>query len=79
MSCDCDAVAHLRFCHLGQFFVEPSYPQFHSKCGISKGLIKGEAQQISDGHGAEGRTMPTPHTLHYFTTSNQHVTHDDKP
>jgi hypothetical protein len=23
--CDCEAIAHLRFCHLGQFFMEPSY------------------------------------------------------
>jgi hypothetical protein len=22
--CDCEAIAYLRFCHLGQFFVEPS-------------------------------------------------------
>jgi hypothetical protein len=22
--CDCEAVAHVRFCHLGQFFMEPS-------------------------------------------------------
>jgi hypothetical protein len=22
--CDCEAVAHIRFCHLGQFFMEPS-------------------------------------------------------
>jgi hypothetical protein len=22
--CDCEAIAHLRFCHLGQFFMEPS-------------------------------------------------------
>jgi hypothetical protein len=21
---DCEAIAHLRFCHLGQFFMEPS-------------------------------------------------------
>jgi hypothetical protein len=22
--CDCEAIAYLRFCHLGQFFMEPS-------------------------------------------------------
>jgi hypothetical protein len=22
--CDCEAIANLRFCHLGQFFMEPS-------------------------------------------------------
>jgi hypothetical protein len=22
--CDCEAIAHLRFCHLGKFFMEPS-------------------------------------------------------
>jgi hypothetical protein len=22
--CDCEALAHIRFCHLGQFFVEPN-------------------------------------------------------
>jgi hypothetical protein len=44
--CNCEAIAHLRFHHLGQFFMEPSdyYDAFHSKCRINKGLIKGEAQ-----------------------------------
>jgi hypothetical protein len=45
--CDCEAIAYLRFCHLGQFFMEPSdfydapifkSPTFHSECRINKGL-----------------------------------------
>jgi hypothetical protein len=47
-------VSHL---HLTSLFIT-----FHSKCGIDIGLIKGEAQQISDGHGAEGVMRPTPLT-----------------
>jgi hypothetical protein len=35
-------------------------------CEINKGIITGEAQQISDGRGVEGRTRPTPLTLHYI-------------
>jgi hypothetical protein len=47
--CDCEAVAHVRFRHLGQFFMEPSdyygslhkqSPTLHSRCGINTGLIK---------------------------------------
>jgi hypothetical protein len=41
--CDCEAIANLKFRHLGQFFMEPSdyYDlTFHSKCRINKGLIK---------------------------------------
>jgi hypothetical protein len=46
--CDCEAIANLRFRHLGQFFMEPTdyydapinSPTFHSKCRINKGLIK---------------------------------------
>jgi hypothetical protein len=44
--CDCEAVAHVRFCHLGQFFMEPSdyydapiYKVLHFIRGM--GLIKG--------------------------------------
>jgi hypothetical protein len=36
-------------------------PIVHSKSGINKGLIKGEAQNISDGHGARAGLWPTPH------------------
>jgi hypothetical protein len=48
--CDCEAIAYLRFRHLGQYFLEPSdyydapINTFHPKCRINKGLIKGEAQ-----------------------------------
>jgi hypothetical protein len=47
--CDCEAIAYLRFHHLGQFFMEQSdyydtphkqSPTFHSKCRINKGLIR---------------------------------------
>jgi hypothetical protein len=47
--CDCEAIANLRFRHLGQFVMEPSNyydapinksPTFLSKCRINKGLIK---------------------------------------
>jgi hypothetical protein len=45
--CDCEAIAYLKFCHLGQVIMEPSdyydapwSPTFHSKCRINKGLIK---------------------------------------
>jgi hypothetical protein len=47
--CDCEAIAYLRFCHLGQFFMEPrdyiwrphkQSPTVYSKCRINKGLIK---------------------------------------
>jgi hypothetical protein len=44
--CDCEAVAHIRFRHLGQFFMEPSdyydapiYKVLHFIRGV--GLIKG--------------------------------------
>jgi hypothetical protein len=46
--CDCEAVAYTGFCHLGQYFMEPSdyydapidkSPTFHSKCEINQGLI----------------------------------------
>jgi hypothetical protein len=52
--CDCEAIAYLRFRHLGQFFMEPCYyydcPTFHSKGRIDKGLNrKGEAQYIIEG------------------------------
>jgi hypothetical protein len=33
---------------------------FHSKCGIDEGLIKGEAQQTSDGRGAGTGWGPPP-------------------
>jgi hypothetical protein len=33
--CDCEAIAYLRFCHLGQFFLEPS--EFYD-APIIKGL-----------------------------------------
>jgi hypothetical protein len=47
ISCDCEAIAYLRFRHLGHFFMEPSEyydaprnksPTFHSECRINKGL-----------------------------------------
>jgi hypothetical protein len=45
--CDCEAIAYLRFHHLGQFFMEPSDyydpppPQINKVCFIrSVGLIK---------------------------------------
>jgi hypothetical protein len=37
--CDCEAIAYLKFRHLGQFSMEPS-PTFYSKFRINKGLIK---------------------------------------
>jgi hypothetical protein len=44
--CDCEAVAHARFCHLGHVFIEPSdyydapiYKVLHFIRGV--GLIKG--------------------------------------
>jgi hypothetical protein len=46
--CDCEAIAYLRFHHLGQFFMEPSdyydipiikvLRTFDSECKINKGL-----------------------------------------
>jgi hypothetical protein len=50
--CDCEAISHLRFRHLGQFFMEPNdyYDVPLNKvlhfirCRFNKGLIKGEAQ-----------------------------------
>jgi hypothetical protein len=51
--CDCEAIAYLRFCHLGQFCMEPSdyyeapinkVLHFFSNCRINEGVIKGEAQ-----------------------------------
>jgi hypothetical protein len=53
ISCDCEAVANLRFRHLGQFFMDPSdyygspinkVLHIHSKCRINKGQTIGEAQ-----------------------------------
>jgi hypothetical protein len=45
--CDCEAIADLRFRHLGQIYVElsdyydaPISLAFHSKCMINKGLIR---------------------------------------
>jgi hypothetical protein len=51
--CDCEAVAHIRFRHLGQFFTEPSdyydapidkVLHFIRGVGLIKGQLKGEAQ-----------------------------------
>jgi hypothetical protein len=47
--CNCEAVAHVRFRHLGQFFLGTKWllwrrhiqsPTLHSRCWINKGLIK---------------------------------------
>jgi hypothetical protein len=44
--CDCEAIAYARFCHLGQFFMEPS-DYYDAPIGKvlhfirSEGLIKG--------------------------------------
>jgi hypothetical protein len=43
-------------------YMRPKFTWFHSKCGINKWLIKGEAQQFSYGCLAEGQTRPTPLT-----------------
>jgi hypothetical protein len=51
--CDCEAIANLRFHHLGQFFMEPSdyydtpinrVLHFIRSVGLIKGKLKGEAQ-----------------------------------
>jgi hypothetical protein len=51
--CDCEAVAHVTFCHLGQFFMEPSdyhdtpiynVLHFFRGVGLIMGKLKGEAQ-----------------------------------
>jgi hypothetical protein len=51
--CDCEAVAHVRFRHLGQFSMEPSdyydapvckVLHFIRGVGLIKGSLKGEAQ-----------------------------------
>jgi hypothetical protein len=51
--CDCEAIANLRFRHLGQFFMEPSdyydalinrVLHFIRSVGLIKGSLKGEAQ-----------------------------------
>jgi hypothetical protein len=48
--CDCEAIVHLRFRHLGQFFIEQGDyydapqkqgPVVHPKCTTDKGLIQG--------------------------------------
>jgi hypothetical protein len=53
ISCDCEAIAYLRFRHLGQFFMEPSdyydaiinkVLHFIRSVGLIKGYSKGEAQ-----------------------------------
>jgi hypothetical protein len=49
--CDCEAIAHLRFRQLGQFFTESSdyhkqSSTFHSKCGIGRELIKKRGSTI---------------------------------
>jgi hypothetical protein len=74
--CDCEAKTYLRFRHLGQSFLEPSYyydapintsSTFNSKCRINKSLIKGEAQYIINGRGARAGLWPTPHSsIHSF-------------
>jgi hypothetical protein len=54
--CDCEAIAYLRFRHLGQFFMEPSdyydapintSPTFLSRCRINEVLIKKGKHKIS--------------------------------
>jgi hypothetical protein len=51
--CECEAVAHIRFRHLGQFFMEPSdyydapidkVLHFIRGVGLIRGYSKGEAQ-----------------------------------
>jgi hypothetical protein len=59
IQCDCEAVIHIRFRHLGQFFFEPSD---YYDAPIDKVLhfirgvgLKGEAQLIFKGRGARAR------------------------
>jgi hypothetical protein len=51
--CDCEAIAYLRFRHLGQYFLEQSdyydapinkVLHFIQSVGLIKGSLKGEAQ-----------------------------------
>jgi hypothetical protein len=69
--CDCEAIAHIRFRHLGQFFMEPSdyydapinkVLHFIRGVGLIK-INKGEAQQIIKG--SRARTgMVHPLSIH---------------
>jgi hypothetical protein len=75
---DCEAVAYLRFRHLGQFFMEPSdyydapiYKVLHFNRGVGliKGQLKGEAQQIIEGRGARAGFYGPP-LIHTYKLCN---------
>jgi hypothetical protein len=78
--CDCDAIAYLRFCHLDQFFMEPSdcYDTpinnvLHSIRGV--GLIK-----IIEGRGARAGSHAPPPPTHTHTHACMHThTHIPSP
>jgi hypothetical protein len=62
--CVCEAIAYLRFCRLGRYFLEPSdyyddpinkVLHFIRSAGLIKGQSKGKAQQIIDGCRARAR------------------------
>jgi hypothetical protein len=86
--CDCEAIAYLRFCHMDQFFMEPSdyYDAYINKVlhfilsvGLIKGYSKWEAQQITDGRGPRaGLLWPTPHTF-IHSSQNMEVTYSSEP
>jgi hypothetical protein len=68
--CECEALAHWRLRHFGQYFMEPSdyfdaptYKILHfvRSAGLLRGRIEGEAQQTTVGRGA-GTDGPTPYT-----------------
>jgi hypothetical protein len=66
--CDCKAIAHVRFCHLGQFFMEqsdyydtPIYKVLHFIRGV--GLIKAEPSCIQLGSPASRNIVVPPLSL----------------
>jgi hypothetical protein len=67
--CDCEAVAHARFRHLGQFFMQPSdyyddpiykVLNFIRGVGLIKDQLKGEAQWIIEGRGGRAGFYDIP-------------------
>jgi hypothetical protein len=72
--CDCEAIAHLRFPHLGQFFMEPSdfndapiskVLHFIRSVGLIKGYSKGKHNRSV--MVAVQRAGRGPPLIHYIT------------
>jgi hypothetical protein len=64
--CSSEAIAYLRFCHLGHYFMEPGDYALHQKCRIDKGI--GNSIDLEGRSARAFESWPTPyiHTYSLF-------------